>query len=103
MAAITAARSIDQAYAETVQKRQFIGENDVLLNPSLTPILTLVTKIGNRKKPTNAARIEWIEDDYLQVWGQVSAGSTNYSSVATQIVVVDATIFATNDLVAIPV
>jgi hypothetical protein len=102
MAAITVARSIDQAYAETVQKRQFIGEDDVLLNPSLTPILTLVTKIGNRKKPTNAARVEWIEDDYLQVWGQVSAGSTAYSSVATTIVVVDATIFATNDLVAIP-
>jgi hypothetical protein len=102
MAAITVARSIDQAYVETVQKRQFIGEDDVLLNPSLTPILTLVTKIGNRKKPTNAARVEWIEDDYLQVWGQVSNGTTNYSSVATGVFVVDPTIFAVNDLVAIP-
>jgi hypothetical protein len=69
----------------------------------LTPILTLVTKIGNRKKPTNSARVEWIEDDYLSVWGQVSAGSTAYSSVATGIVVVDPTLFAVNDLVAIPV
>src|ERR1700722_12761112 len=103
MAAITVARSIDQAYTETVQKRQFIGEDDVLLNPSLTPILTLVTKIGNRKKPTNSARVEWIEDDYLSVWGQVSNGTTNYSSVATGIVVVDGSIFAVNDLVAIPV
>ena len=103
MAAITVARSIDQAYTETVQKRQFIGEDDVLLNPSLTPILTLVTKIGNRKKPTNSARVEWIEDDYLQVWGQVSNGTTNYSSVATGISVVDPTIFAVNDLVAVPV
>ena len=80
-----------------------MGENDVLLNPSLTPILTLVTKIGNRKKSTNAARIEWIEDDYLNVWGQVSNGTTAYSSVATSIVVVDASIFAPNDLVAVPV
>ena len=103
MAAITVARSIDQAYTETVQKRQFIGEDDVLLNPSLTPILTLVTKIGNRKKPTNSARVEWIEDDYLSVWGQVSNGTTNYSSVATGISVVDPTIFAVNDLIAIPV
>lgn len=101
--AITVARSIDQAYQETVQKRQFIGEDDVLLNPSLTPILTLVTKIGNRKFPTNSARVEWIEDDYLNVWGQVSNGTTAYSSVATSITVVDASIFAVNDLVAVPV
>jgi hypothetical protein len=100
--ALVVARSIDQAYAETVQKRFFLGENDVLLNPSLTPILTLVTKIGNRKKTTNSARVEWIEDDYLNVWGQVSAGATAYSSVATSIVVVDATLFAVNDLIAFP-
>ena len=100
---IQVARSIDQAYQETVQKRYFLGEDDVLLNPSLTPILTLVTKIGNRKKSTNAARIEWIEDDYLNVWGLVSNGTTAYSSVATSIVVADATLFAVNDLVAVPV
>jgi hypothetical protein len=99
---IVVARSIDQAYVETVQKRKFIGEDDVLLNPSLTPILTLVTKIGNRKKSTNAARVEWIEDDYLNIWGQVSAGTTAYASNATSIVVVDATLFAPNDLIAIP-
>jgi hypothetical protein len=99
---ITVARSIDQAYAETVQKRQFFGENDVLLNPSLTPILTLVTKIGNRKKSTNSARVEWIEDDYLNVWGQVSLAA-NLTSVATGILVADPTLFAVNDLVAVPV
>ena len=99
---IVVARSIDQAYTETVQKRFFLGEDDVLLNPSLTPILTLVTKIGNRKKSTNAARVEWIEDDYLNIWGLVS-NSTAYSSVATSIVVADATLFAVNDLVAVPV
>lgn len=102
MPAITVARSIDQAYTETVQKRQFIGEDDVLLNPSLTPILTLITKIGNRKKPTNSARVEWIEDDYLNIWGQATNGTTNYSSVATGIIVTDATLFAVNDLIAFP-
>lgn len=100
--AITVARSIDQAYSETVQKRQFIGEDDVLLNPSLTPILTLITKIGNRKKPTNSARVEWIEDDYLNIWGQATNGTTNYSSVATGIIVTDVTLFAVNDLIAFP-
>jgi len=99
---IQVARSIDQAYVETVQKRFFLGEDDILLNPSLTPILTLVTKIGNRKQSTNAARVEWIEDDFLNVWGQVS-NSVAYSSVATTIVVADASLFAVNDLFAIPV
>ncbi len=101
MANTTAARSIDQAYAETVQKRQFLGEKDVLLNPSLTPLLFLVTKIGNRKKITVSARVEWTEDDYLSVWGQATGAAV--SSVATGIQVVDATIFGVNDLVAVTV
>jgi len=95
-------RSIDQAIQETVQKRVFIGEADVLRNPSLTPILTLVTKIGNRKTTTNASRVEWAEDDYVGHWGQVNNGTTDFSSVATGILVLDPTLFAINDLIAIP-
>lgn len=99
--ALTVARSVDQAIQETVQKRVFLGEQDVLLNPSLTPILTLVTKIGNRKKTTASTRVEWIEDDYVGYWGQAN-NTTDYSSVATSITVVDGTLFAYGDLVAIP-
>lgn len=95
-------RSVDQAIQETVQKRVFIGEADVLRNPSLTPLFTLVTKIGNRKKTTASTRIEWIEDDYVGHWGQANNGTTDYSSVATNILVVDGTLFAVNDLIAIP-
>jgi hypothetical protein len=102
MSVNTVPRSIDQAITETVQKRIFVGEADVLLNPSLTPIFTLVTKIGNRKKSVASSRVEWIEDDYVGHWGQVSNGTTDYSSVATSINVVDGTLFAAGDLIAIP-
>lgn len=101
MATLTVARSVDQAISETVQKRVFLGEQDILLNPSLTPILTLVTKIGNRKKTTASTRVEWIEDDYVGYWGQAN-NTTDYSSVATSIAVVDSTLFAYGDLIAIP-
>src|SRR5258708_2693300 len=98
---LTAPRSVDQAIQETIQKRVFVGEADVLLNPSLTPIFTLVTKIGNRKKSTASARVEWIEDDYVGHWGQANNGA-DASSVATSITVVDGTLFAPGDLIAIP-
>lgn len=94
-------RSVDQAITETVQKRVFLGEQDVLLNPNLTPILTLVTKIGNRKKTTASTRVEWIEDDFVGYWGQAN-NTTDYSSVATLITVVDGTIFAYGDIFAVP-
>jgi hypothetical protein len=40
----------DQAISKTEQKRVFLGEQDVLLNPSLTPLFTPITKIGQRKR-----------------------------------------------------
>ena len=94
-------RSIDQAIQENVQKRVFIGEADVLRNPSLTPIFTLVTKIGNRKKTTGSARIEWIEDDYVGYWAQHN-DATDASSVATTITVLDPTLFAIGDIFSVP-
>lgn len=100
---IIVARSVDQAIQETVQRRQFVGEKDILLNPTLTPILTITTGIGNRKRTTMEPRVEWIEDDYLNVWGAVSNGTTAYSSVATSIGVADGTLFAAQDIIAFPV
>ena len=94
-------RSINQAISETVQKRIFFGDGDVLLNPNLAPIYVFMTRAGGRK-PTGSARVEFAEDDYVTVWGQVSHGSTNQASNITNIQVVDATIFAVGDLIAFP-
>jgi|SRR5690242_14257981 len=102
MAVNIVARSVDQTITETVQRRIFVGEKDVLRNPNLTPLLTVTTKIGNRRKPAPSTRVEWIEDDYVGHWGQVSNGTTDYSSVATSIAVVDGTFFAIGDTVAVP-
>lgn len=101
MAAIIVPRSVDQAIVETIQKRVVIGEKDVLLNPSLTPVMTLITKMGNRKKTAASTRIEWFEDDYVGVWGQAN-GSGDYSNSVTSVTVVDGTLFAAGDLVAVP-
>lgn len=100
MADITVARSFYQAQAETVQRRYFVGEKDILLDPDITPLLALTTNAGNRRKPAISTRVEWIEDDYVPVFGQAAAAS-DYASNVTQINVVDATLFNTGDLVAV--
>lgn len=100
MAINVVARSIDQSIQETVQKRVFIGEKDILLNPSLTPLFTLVTKIKNRKT-TESARVEWAEDDYVGHWGQANNGA-DASAGTTTFTVLDGTLFAVNDLILIP-
>ena len=101
MANIVVSRSFSQAATETVQKRIFVGEQDVLLNPNLTPLFSMSTKLNGRK-PVASTRVEWVEDDFLPIWGQASNGTTNYSSVATGVWVVDTTLFAVGDLVAVP-
>lgn len=100
MAINVVARSVDQSIQETVQKRVFIGEKDILLNPSLTPLFTLVTKLKNRK-PTESTRVEWIEDDYVGHWGQANNGA-DASAGTTTFTVLDGTLFAVNDLILIP-
>lgn len=100
MADITVARSFYQAQSENVQRRYFVGEKDILLDPDITPLLALTTNAGNRRKPAISTRVEWIEDDYVPVFGQ-AAGGSDYASNVTSIAVVDATLFNTGDLVAV--
>lgn len=95
------ARSVDQAIQETVQKRIFFGEKDILLNPNKTPLLAMTTRLGNRKSTTTTGRAEWIEDDFVPHWGQANSAG-DIASGATTIPVVDGTLFAVNDLIAIP-
>lgn len=101
MANVTVARSTDQAIIETVQQRQFIGGQDILLNPNLAPVLAMTTRIGHRKGTTKSVRVEWIEDDFYSVWGQANEGADK-AAAATTLTVSDATLFALNDLVAVP-
>jgi hypothetical protein len=74
----------------------------ILREPNANRLFVL-TGANKRKRPSDTPKFEWFEDQEVTLWGQVSNGSTNYSSVATGIAVADVTIFAVGDLVAVPV
>lgn len=96
MAIETVARSTNQAINENILVRD-IGDRVVQLEPDITPLLVMTTN-AKRKKAVVTPRIERIEDQLRSVWGQSSAAA-DYSSVATGVFVVDATLFAIGDLV----
>jgi len=87
---------------ENIERRYIVGENDILLNPNLTPLFSLITKYPGRRTPSISTRLEWFEDDFAGVWGQVNNGTTSLASNNTNIPVLDVTIFAVGDLVAVP-
>jgi hypothetical protein len=99
--AITVARSVSQSNTETTLVRD-VSKDMVLLEPDQAALLVLTTAAGKRKQPAKAHKIEWPEDQEVGLWGSVSNGTTDYSSVATNVFVGDVTIFAVADLVAIP-
>lgn len=99
MAALTAARSFNNMVTDTTQVRD-VSEQMVLLEPDANPLF-VITNAAKRKSPSIAPRFEWIEDQEVALWGQVSNGS-DYSNSATGIQVLDVTLFAVGDLIASP-
>src|SRR6185437_6631542 len=98
--ALTAVRSFNQMVTDTTQVRD-VSEQMVLLEPDANP-LYVITNAAKRKQPSIAPRFEWVEDTEVALWGQASGGATASSSVATSLVVVDASIFGAGDIIAIP-
>jgi hypothetical protein len=98
--ALTVARSFNQMVTDTTQVRD-VSEQMVLLEPDANP-LYVITNAAKRKQPSIAPRFEWVEDTEVSLWGQVSNGTTNYSSAATGIFVADVTLFGVGDIVAAP-
>lgn len=98
--ALTVARSFNQMVTDTTQVRD-VSEQMVLLEPDANP-LYVITNAAKRKQPSIAPRFEWVEDTEVALWGQVSNGTTNYSSAATAIFVADVTLFAVGDIVTYP-
>jgi len=85
---------------DTTQVRD-VSEQMVLLEPDASPLYVL-TNAAKRKQPSIAPRFEWVEDNEVALWDVVNASPTDYSSVATGILVADGTKFAVGDLVAVP-
>ena len=73
----------------------------LLLEPDRTPLYVL-TNNAKRKKSVFNPVFEWPEDQDLVMLGAVNGGSTALAAGATNIPVVDVTIFGVNDLVQIP-
>lgn len=92
-------RSFDQMVVDTTQVRD-VSEQMVLLEPDAAPLFVLTNK-AKRKQATIAPRFEWVEDTEVSVWGQGNEGADK-SSVATTMTVVDGTLFAVGDIIAIP-
>lgn len=100
MSQLTVTRSFNQMVSDTTQVRD-VSEQMVLLEPDASPLFVL-TNAAKRKQPSIAPRFEWVEDNEVALWDVVNASPTDYSSVATSILVTDGTKFAVGDLVAVP-
>lgn len=99
MAALTVTRSFNQMVSDTTQVRD-VSEQMVLLEPDASPLFVLTNK-AKRKTPSIAPRFEWVEDNEVALWGQVSL-SADTTSAITSILVSDGTLFAAGDIVAVP-
>lgn len=99
MAALTVTRSFNQMVTDTTQVRD-VSEQMVLLEPDASPLFVLTNK-AKRKTPSIAPRFEWVEDNEVALWGQVSL-SADTTSAVTSILVSDGTLFAVGDIVAVP-
>jgi hypothetical protein len=99
MAVYNVTRSVDIAVAENTLKRD-VDESMLKLEPDAAPLWVL-TNNAKKRAPAIAPKFEWFEDAEAPLWGQVS-NSTDYSSIATTILVVDSTIFAVDDLIIVP-
>lgn len=97
--ALTVSRSFDQMVADTTQVRD-VSEQMVLLEPDASPLFVL-TNAAKRKQPAVAPRFEWVEDNEVALWAAQSS-ATDSSSVLTNILVSDGTVFGVGDIVAVP-
>ena len=97
--ALQVARSFDQFVTDTTNVRD-VSEQMVLLEPDAAPLFVL-TNAAKRKQPTIGPRFEWVEDTEVSLWGQ-SSQTVDYSSVATNILVADGTLFGVGDICAVP-
>ena len=97
--ALQVARSFDQMVVDTTNVRD-VSEQMVLLEPDAAPLF-VITNAAKRKQPTIGPRFEWVEDTEVSLWGQSSSGS-DVSSVTTNILVADGTLFGVGDIAAVP-
>ena len=101
LTAITPTRGIYRFNTDTTRVRD-VSDDMVKLMPDdrANALLFILTASAQRKLPTDDVKHEWFEDDEVSFWGQSNAAAT---TAETDIAVMDITVFAAGDLVAVPV
>lgn len=100
MAQVAGQRTTGQTISEGRLYRQ-IDDNIVLIDPDKAPLVTLTMKMRKRK-PVVSPRIEWLEDDYVQRFGQLSTTTVNGVTGSTSVIVTDGTVFKVGDVFYVP-
>jgi hypothetical protein len=100
MANIVGRRTTQTANTENRIVR-IVGEDGLLLEPDIAPLVTLTMNISKARPSQSSPRFEWIEDDWRGRWGQVTAGG-GIDNVTTSLAVDDGTLFKKGDTVLVP-
>lgn len=77
-----------------------IGPTIGMLEPDIAPLITLMSKMKNKRRAIDSPVHEFMEEDYAARWGQ-DAGSGATTS-QTALTVIDGTIFVAGDLFQVP-
>lgn len=86
----------------TQAKRKIDMSNTIaLLQPSATPLTTLLKRIKGKTQPAINPKYSWLEDDLGQRWDAVN-NTTGYADNDTSIVVDNGAYFTKGDIVKIP-
>lgn len=101
MAALTSTRAVARFGTDTTRVRD-VSDDMVKLMPDdrANSLLFILTASAKRKLPSDDTKHEWFEDDEVSFWGQTNGAATTGD---TDIAVMDITVFAAGDLVAVPV
>jgi hypothetical protein len=97
--ATNASRNVNQSSTEGILIRD-VANDMVLLEPDTTPLLVLTTN-SKRKTGCKAPKFEWVEDSEVSFWTQANAGA-DIAAGAVSVPVLDITLFAVGDIVAVP-
>lgn len=89
--------------ANITQAKRKIDMSDTiaLLQPTATPLISLLKQLKRTVKPAINPRYAWLEDDLGQRWDMVNNGA-GYDNAATSIAVDNGAFFAPGDVVKIP-
>src|SRR5690554_1591058 len=83
------------------KKKIDMSNTIALLQPSATPLTSLLKQFKQNTKPATNPKFSWMEDDLGARWDAVNNGA-GYDNAATSIVVDNGNYFSAGDVVKVP-